>query len=73
MAAYLEFIAIFLEKFTQVHVKLIPRDLNSRADALALLTTSKGLTKMEEVTITRLLNLSTTYSLVATMDLDEQV
>lgn len=67
----MEVIAKLLEKFTQVHVKLIPRDLNSRVDALAQLAASEGLTEMEEVTITRILNPSTTYSLVATIDVDE--
>lgn len=68
MAAYQEVIKRLLEKFEQVHVKLVPRDSNAHVDSLARLATSEGPIKMKEVTITRLPNPLTSYSLVGTLD-----
>lgn len=67
MVAYQEVVKKPMEKFEQVHVKLVPRDSNIQTDSLARLVTSEGLAKMKEVTITPLPNPSTSYSLVAAL------
>lgn len=71
MAAYQEVVKKLIVKFEQVHVKLVPRDLNAQADSLARLATSVRSAKMKEVTITQLPNPSTSYLLVAALELDE--
>lgn len=64
MIAYQEVVKKLLKKFEQIHVKLVLRNSNSQADALARLATSEGPTEMKDVTITKFTHPSTSYSLV---------
>lgn len=68
MTAYQELVRELLEWFEQVHVKLVPRNSNSQADALARLVTSEGPIEMKDMTITKLSHPSTSYSLVVALD-----
>lgn len=65
MATYQEVVKKLIQKFEQIYVKLIARDLNSQADALARLATPEGPAEMKDVTITKLTHPSNCYPLVA--------
>lgn len=66
MATYQEIVKKLIQRFEQVYVKLIPRDSNSQADALAHLATSEGPVEIKDVTITKLSHPS--HSLIASLE-----
>ncbi|KAL8540528.1 hypothetical protein ACS0TY_001963 [Phlomoides rotata] len=72
MALYQKIVAYFLNQLEQVYIELIPRAHNSQADALARLATFEGAAELPEISITKIVALSTVDYMVAQINTDKE-